>query len=303
MPSGGSSGSSGGGSGRSTYDYEAERRAQEQAEAARRAEEERQAELERQRREAENKRIMEQAERNRKFLEDRDAAGASLRGSTGAGAVPVGSNGTGLRGSTGTAAASGGSGLRGSSADTGLRGLKTGATPEPNLDPMVVDARNVPSGLPASVEKAIPQTPAGDRVRKGFQAFVEHDWAVALAWFKDALNHEPGSPGLQRLVDLAQFTLRRQGEPAVKPTGAGKSTSSGEKDKMHKTGISQELFEAMDGYYKANPPNYFKSSKKFQSDEEWLKEKDPAWKTFFRMLTPKLKVKENGDVMSSGIRG
>jgi len=82
-------------------------------------------------------------------------------------------------------------------------------------DPMVVDARNVPTGLPKSVADAIPQTPAGDRVRKGFEAIQTHDWKVALAWFQDALNHEPGDPGLQRLVDLAQFTMQRESQPAT----------------------------------------------------------------------------------------
>lgn len=76
-----------------------------------------------------------------------------------------------------------------------------------NIDPMVVDARNVPSGLPKSVDNAIPHTPAGDRVRKGFEAIQEGDWQAALAWFKDARNKEPGNPGIARLVDLAQFTL------------------------------------------------------------------------------------------------
>lgn len=195
-----SEGSSSSSSSNTGRDYEAEHRAQEQAEAARRAEEERQAELERQRREAENKRRIEEAERQAKFLEDRDAAAGTLRGSTG---TSVSSSG-GLRGSTVT---SGSTGLRGSSADSGLRGLRTGTTVTPNADPMVVDTRNVPSGLPKSVDDAIPHTPAGDRVRKGFQAIQAGDWKVALAWFQDAHNKEPGDPGIARLVDLAQFTL------------------------------------------------------------------------------------------------
>jgi tetratricopeptide (TPR) repeat protein len=85
-------------------------------------------------------------------------------------------------------------------------------------DTPVVDTRAVPAGLPASVIASIPATPAGDRVRKGFQAIADHDWAVAQAWFEDALNHEPGDPGLQRLVDLATFT-RQKGlaKPATPP--------------------------------------------------------------------------------------
>lgn len=99
--------------------------------------------------------------------------------------------------------------------------LSLDAEPAANLefalvDPRVVDARQVPTGLPPAVEAAIPATPAGDRVRKGFQAITDHDWKVARAWFQDALNHEPGNPGLQRLVDLANFTLDYHG-PASAP--------------------------------------------------------------------------------------
>ncbi len=220
-------GNSGGGynSGGSSYDYEAERRAQEQAEAARRAEQERQAELERQRREADNKRRMEEIERQTKFLEDRDAAASSLRGSTGAGVSASG----GLRGSTAT---SGGSVLRGGSADTGLRGSKSNTTQAPNLDPMVVDARKVPSGLPKSVENAIAaaysSAPPGvsDRVRKGFQAVMTRDWKVAKAWFQDALNRDPNNAGLKSLIALTDSLQQPGKQPAAvdarnEPAGLG----------------------------------------------------------------------------------
>lgn len=78
------------------------------------------------------------------------------------------------------------------------------------VDASVVDARNVPTGLPKFVEDTIPNTPAGNRLRKAFQAVMAHDWNVAVAWFKDALNHDPGNPGLMRLVDLAEFTQQRR---------------------------------------------------------------------------------------------
>lgn len=93
----------------------------------------------------------------------------------------------------------------------------------PHTDTSVVDARNVPSGLPKSVDDAIPRTPSGDRVRKGFQAIQAGDWQAALAWFQDARNLEPGNPGLGRLVELAQFTLEyrtRAQTPMIENTHA-----------------------------------------------------------------------------------
>ena len=152
---------------------------------------------------------MEEIERQTKFLEDRDAAARTLRGSTGTGAISSGLGESVLRGSTGT---SGGSGLRGSNADTGLRGLKSGTTQTPNTDPMVVDTRDIPSGLPKSVDNAIDaaykDAPPGvkDRVRKGFQAVMTKDWIVAKAWFQDALNHDPDNAGLKQLVAQADYT-------------------------------------------------------------------------------------------------
>ena len=90
--------------------------------------------------------------------------------------------------------------------------IATPSPPLPSGDPMVVDARNVPSGLPKSLENSIaaayPNAPPGvsDRVRKGFQAVMDRDWKVAKAWFEDALNRDPGNAGLKRLVELADST-------------------------------------------------------------------------------------------------
>ena len=172
-------------------------------------------------------------------------------------------------------------------------------------DPMVVDARNVPSGLPKSVENAIPKTPAGDRVRKGFQAITENNWKAALVWFQDALNHEPGDPGLQRLVDLAQYTLQRRGEPAARPIDPATAVTRGKIADTLETGISEELDRSLNDYNKDHPPKWLESTKDFQSDADWLNEKEPgrAWKQFFRLLAPARKVEEGQPVINSGIRG
>jgi hypothetical protein len=163
--------------------------------AAVEAQRQREAELEQERIEADNKRRAEEIAKQAKFdQEKRDALG-ELRG------ISNGDNSaSGLKGVTSTD-----SGLKDASNAGDSIGLKT--LPDVNTDTHVVDARNVPSRLPKSVEDSIPNTPAGDRVRKGFQAIQVHDWKTALAWFQDALNHEPGDPSLKRLVDLALFTL------------------------------------------------------------------------------------------------
>ena len=87
-------------------------------------------------------------------------------------------------------------------------------------DPMVVDARNVPSGLPKGLDSAIanayPSAPPGvsDRVRKGFQAVMENDWKVAKAWFQDALKLDPTNVGLKRLAALTDYSKQSKAKPA-----------------------------------------------------------------------------------------
>ena len=177
--------------------------AQAQAEAAAEAERKRQSELAQPRTDAEAQRRAEEIANQAKFLDDRNSAASSLRGSDGT--APVAAGDTGLRGTTTTE-------LRGSSPPPELRS-STPPPEQPVTDPMVVDARHVPTGLPASLETEIPNTPAGDRVRKGFQAIQDHDWNVARAWFEDALLRDPGNAGIARLVDLASFTLKRESLP------------------------------------------------------------------------------------------
>lgn len=218
------------------YDYGAAQRAQQaqQAQAAAEAERQRQhAEAERVERE---RRAAEKRQKDAAFIRDRDAAANSLKGSSGGAMSQLkglsGSDDFGLKGS----GFDSGSGLKGAAveddrnepAGIGGKSKLKGATatpghakPAPHTDTSVVDARNVPSGLPKSVDDAIPHSPSGDRVRKGFQAIQAGDWKVALAWFQDARNKEPGNPGLGRLVDLAKFTLEyRTQAPEVEKNSA-----------------------------------------------------------------------------------
>ena len=122
-------------------------------------------------------------------------------------------------------------------------------------DASVVDAQSVPSGLPKALDSAIASAyadaPPGvsDRVRKGFQAVMVRDWKVAKAWFEDALNRDPGNPGLKRLVALTDSSP----QPKQPTTSADKPFTR-----------------------EAIPPNadkrtYAETSLKIHSQEEWRK--------------------------------
>lgn len=205
----GSCGGSPGGGGPPTYDYEAARRAQEAAAAA---ESQRQAEAAR----IERERIAEEKrQKDARFIRDRDATASTLKGSSGDAMLQLkgmtDTDSSGLKGSGGGAFdMSGGlKELRGADQSSDSANRKTSSKPAPHTDTTVVDARNVPSGLPKSVGNAIAtaysDAPPGvsDRVRKGFQAVTTRDWKVAKAWFEDALNRDPNNAGLKRLVALA----------------------------------------------------------------------------------------------------
>ena len=122
-------------------------REQQRLEAERRAEEARQAELEQQRREADNKRRLEEIERQTKFLDDRDAAAGHFYAAQPASALPRTCKANRcyadqleptllqMRQAAPCYAAA----VR----TPALRGLKSDTTQTPNLAPMVVDARNV----------------------------------------------------------------------------------------------------------------------------------------------------------------
>jgi len=140
-------------------------------------------------------------------------------------------------------------------------------------DPSVVDARNVPTGLPKEVENSIPATPAGDRVRKGLQAIQAHDWKVALAWFQDALNKQPGDPGLERLVDLAQYTLQKQSQASA-PVKQPEETEE------------QLLNRVIDDYNQkfSQPPELKDKPASGENDPK----EDPAWIQFFKYINSKI---------------
>lgn len=136
-------------------------------------------------------------------------------------------------------------GLKDSVGSEELKGLDAGGVPaarapakkqtsEGSLGPNVVDARNVPSGLPKAVEDAIASAyasaPPGviGRVRKGFEAVMVHDWKGAAAWFKDALNHDPDNVGLKHLVALAGPTEGR----IVKAPAGGNTGSTAVREQL-----------------------------------------------------------------------
>lgn len=229
--------SPGGGSGYSTpsYDYEAERRAQEAAAAERQrlAAEQRKKEL-----------AAEQLKKEKEaaFIRDRDAKAKMLKGSLSSAMSQLkGLSGTDSSGLKGSGFDQGGQLKSAPGADTsvvdsrnepaGLGGKSdfkgAFAKPAPTVpsgDPMVVDAR-VPSGLPKALENVIATAystaPPGvsDRVRKGFQAVMDRDWKVAKAWFQDALNRDPNNAGLKRMIVLADYSLRDR--QAVTSGGTG----------------------------------------------------------------------------------
>jgi hypothetical protein len=160
----------------------------------------------------------------------------------------------------------------------------------------VVDARNVPTGLPKSVAAEIPDTPAGNRVRKGFEAIQEHDWKVARAWFQDALNHDPGNAGIQRLIELAEYTMERANHPhpSTSPAKPTADTSARDKaaiaavDKQMDDQLNADLAKSLNDFnrnYRLKNPE---STKDTGSNAEFLKQEDPAWVEFFRYITSQL---------------
>ena len=80
--------------------------------------------------------------------------------------------------------------------------------PGPHTDTSVVDARVPHDG--AHLTNQVPElkdSPAADRITKGFQAVVNGDWPAALAWWKDAANRDPGNATLKRSIELAAWMM------------------------------------------------------------------------------------------------
>jgi hypothetical protein len=91
-------------------------------------------------------------------------------------------------------------------------------SPTPHGDSLVVDGRGPRDGdyLTNQVPELM-HSPAADRISKGFQAVINHDWPVALAWWQDALKRDPGNAALQRSVDLARWMVDRRHAGASEP--------------------------------------------------------------------------------------
>ena len=247
----------------------AEKKAQEEAEE--------QARQEAAVREAARKKAAHDAEVARDFQKRKTEAMREMKGIE-TGLTDAG--GGGLKGLDDVATTPGG--LKVTANDTGLKGLDEPAKPAPAVvtDSRVVDARNVPSGLPKGVDNAIAaeyaSAPPGvsDRVRKGFQAVMTRDWKVAKAWFEDALNHDPGNPDLKRLVALADYTeTGKVQKPA--PAAAPK--------------VTEKPFTDEDIPPDADKRTYALTSTKRHSHEAWMKflfPKSPA-PTSGKLILPK----------------
>lgn len=174
--------------------------------------------------------------------------------------------------------------------------------PQPDLDPMVVDARNVATGLPSSVETGIPHTPAGNRVRKGFQAIMNHDWQVARAWFKDALDHDPGNAGIMRLIDLSEYTLNLKTHPrgTVADAGAQDAARMATLEQHEDDRMDEELQRALSDFNQNYLPKHPELAKPEQPASALPPptEQKANWQAFFDALftKPSTKTRRPGSV-------
>jgi hypothetical protein len=101
---------------------------------------------------------------------------------------------------------------------------------EPSADPSVVDARGQMNGVYLTNQVAeLRNSPEVGQINKGFDAVVNHQWDVALAWWKQALFRDPNNDALKRSVDLAQWMVDRKSAHKaglVSPLNAAMHTAS-----------------------------------------------------------------------------
>lgn len=122
--------------------------------------------------------------------------------------------------------------------------------PAPSNDSKVVDARGVPrdgADLLAKVPE-LRNSPEAERIRKGYQALVNRDWQLTLAWWRDALKRDPNNAALKRSVDLAQWMVDRQKE--VRPGPVALFNAAGA---AAKKGDNQQALQLLQQIKKTNP--------------------------------------------------
>lgn len=89
-------------------------------------------------------------------------------------------------------------------------------------DPMVVDARVTVAG--SELVAQVPQlqgSPGATAMAKGFQAVINHDWTLALAWWQTAQLRDPANPAIAAGVDMAQWMVdyyRKNGKTTTTST-------------------------------------------------------------------------------------
>lgn len=124
------------------------------------------------------------------------------------------------------------------------------AAPRPVPESRVVDARGVPqpgAELLARVPE-LRKSPAAGHIGKGYQALLNRDWQVTLAWWQEALTIDPGNAALQRSVDLAKWMVDRQRE--VRP---GAVTLFGAANAAAKRGDFDSALELLQRLKATNP--------------------------------------------------
>lgn len=122
--------------------------------------------------------------------------------------------------------------------------------PAPSNDNKVVDTRGAPkdgADLLAKVPE-LRNSPEAERIRKGYQALLNRDWPVTLAWWQEALKRDPNNAALKRSVGLAQWMADRQ-----KETRPGATTLFNAAGAAAKKGDNQRALQLLQQFKKSNP--------------------------------------------------